>query len=569
MMSPQSIHNTDYDYKRTFWLLFLVAAVVILAGIGLRDPWPADEPRFVEVAKEMVNSGNWFFPMRGGELYPDKPPVFMWLLASLYWLTGSLKATFLIPDALASLVSLFCVFDIAAKLWNVKTARNACLLLLITPQFIIQSKSAQIDATVACWIMIAMYGLLRHFFYQASFKWYLASWAFMGLGIITKGVGFLPLFLLVPVLFLHFTGKHRFEKAQINWSLLIGPLMMLLVVAAWLLPMLYIADHSHNPDFIAYRDNILFKQTGQRYADSWGHIQPWYYFLVDVIPLLWFPLYTFLFTKSFWREVKVSPVVFSMLLWVVLVIVFFSISPGKRNLYILPALPVMALVVGVHFTKTGLQTWFKRVLQVGFVLLGSLFMVAAVMCFTKSHAVTKQVGDNTLPFGMLFLAASLCWFVILLWKRNKVDLSAYWAAFAITWILYSTVGYVLFNPIRTPAKGIMAAVAHDIGPNGQLGMTRFKEQFLLFSPIPLTQFSYLASTQEQDRNAWLWMSEKADRYVMTARDKNIQCFDLSKAKDLGRAHGKDWILLSEKAMTPTCPKPKAIKRYYLPMKTLY
>ena len=567
MMSTTPIDGMDY--KRAFWLIFLVAAVVILAGIGLRDPWPADEPRFVEVAREMVNSGNWFFPMRGGELYPDKPPVFMWLLASLYWLTGSMKATFLIPNAVASLVALFCTFDIAAKLWNVKTARNACLMLLIAPQFIIQSKSAQIDATVACWITIAMYGLLRHFFYQASFRWYVASWAFMGLGIITKGVGFLPLLFLLPVLFLHFTGKYRFEKAQVNWALWLGPLAMLLVLAAWLLPMLYIAEHSNNPDFMAYRDNILFKQTGERYADSWGHINPWYYFIVSVIPALWFPLYSFLFTKGFWRDVKVSPVMFSLLVWVALLVLFFSISPGKRGLYILPALPMMALIMGAHFTNTGLTVWFRRVLQVGFVAFGLLFLAAAVLCFTKSHTITKEIGEHTLPFGILFLVMSLCWFAILLWKRNKVDLNIYWAAFAITWVLYSTAGYTLFNPERTPAKEIMAEAAEDIGPDGELGMTRFKEQFLLFSPISLIHFSYLSSTQEQDRNAWLWMSEKPNRYVMTAKDKGVECFDLSKAKELDRAHSKDWILLDESAMTPTCEKPKTVKRYYLPLKTLY
>lgn len=55
----QTWHNEDY-YQTLFFLL-VVAAIIIFAGIGLRDPWPADEPRFVEVAREMVQSGNWFF----------------------------------------------------------------------------------------------------------------------------------------------------------------------------------------------------------------------------------------------------------------------------------------------------------------------------------------------------------------------------------------------------------------------------------------------------------------------------------------------------------------------------
>ena len=52
-------------------LLFLLSLglLVLGAGLGLRDPWPADEPRFALVAKQMVESGQWLFPFRGGEIY--------------------------------------------------------------------------------------------------------------------------------------------------------------------------------------------------------------------------------------------------------------------------------------------------------------------------------------------------------------------------------------------------------------------------------------------------------------------------------------------------------------------
>ncbi|MCV5233325.1 hypothetical protein OFC56_39795, partial [Escherichia coli] len=78
---------------------------------------------------------------------------------------------------------------------------------------------------------------------------------------------------------------HHFEDAVL-WKLLLGPVFMLLTIACWFVPMVSIVEISHNPDFAAYRDNILFKQTGERYANSWGHIQPWYYFIVSVIPVM-------------------------------------------------------------------------------------------------------------------------------------------------------------------------------------------------------------------------------------------------------------------------------------------
>ncbi len=258
-----------------------------------------------------------------------------------------------------------------------------------------------------------------------------------------------------------------------------------------------------------------------------------------------------------------------LLVWIALVVLFFSISPGKRGLYILPALPMMAVLMAAHLSKVGIKTWFSRVLNIGSIVFGLIFIIAAVLCFKHSHVVAKELGDETSKFAWLFLVTGLVWFVILVWKWRKMDLYSFGAAFAITWIIYSTAGYILLNPIRTPAKDIMAEVKADIGPNGELGLTRFKEQFLLFSDIPLTHFSYLATTQEQDRNAWLWMSEKPNRFILSTDDDSMECFDRSKATQLDKAHGREWILLGKDAMLPTCPAPEVVKRYYLPMKRVY
>src|SRR5690606_21097192 len=103
---------------RDTWLFWLFALLILATGLGLRDPWPADEPRFALVARQMVESGNWLFPMRGSELYPDKPPLFMWMQAALLWLTGELRIAFLLPSLLAALGTLWCVNDLGARLWT-------------------------------------------------------------------------------------------------------------------------------------------------------------------------------------------------------------------------------------------------------------------------------------------------------------------------------------------------------------------------------------------------------------------------------------------------------------------
>ena len=51
------------------------------AGL-LREPWPADEPRFALMGRDMVETARWWIPHRGPELYAEKPPVFLWLQAA-------------------------------------------------------------------------------------------------------------------------------------------------------------------------------------------------------------------------------------------------------------------------------------------------------------------------------------------------------------------------------------------------------------------------------------------------------------------------------------------------------
>ena len=95
--------------------LVVLALLLIATGLGLRDPWPADEPRFALVAQDMLRSGDWLFPRIGGDLYADKPPFFFWLLAASMALTGSMKVGFLLPSLLAGIGTVLLVYDLVRR----------------------------------------------------------------------------------------------------------------------------------------------------------------------------------------------------------------------------------------------------------------------------------------------------------------------------------------------------------------------------------------------------------------------------------------------------------------------
>ncbi|MCV5342711.1 hypothetical protein OFC87_37865, partial [Escherichia coli] len=82
-----------------------------------------------------------------------------------------------------------------------------------------------------------------------------------------------------------------------------------------------------------------------------------------------------------------------------------------------------------------------------------------------------------------FLVAAAIWVGAFFKTRTVQARYTFWVALALTWGWYSVAGYTLLNPVRTPAKEIMSEAQKAIGKDGELGLTLFKEQFLLFSPV--------------------------------------------------------------------------------------
>ncbi|MCK5008988.1 MAG: glycosyltransferase family 39 protein, partial [Deltaproteobacteria bacterium] len=87
------------------FVLLILSSAIFFVNIGGWDLWNPDEPRYAQVAKEMMESGNWILPHLNSRVYPDKPPVFFWLIALSSKIKGevtSFSARF--PSALAAVL---------------------------------------------------------------------------------------------------------------------------------------------------------------------------------------------------------------------------------------------------------------------------------------------------------------------------------------------------------------------------------------------------------------------------------------------------------------------------------
>lgn len=563
-----STHSDTSPRELGVLVILLAVAVVLASGIGLRAPWPADEPRFAQIAREMVESGQWMFPMRGGEPYPDKPPVFIWLVAVFYLLTGQLKVAFLLPSALAALGTLWLVQDIGRRLWGSDVARTALLVLVFTPQFLLQAKTAQIDALVCFWITLGCYGLLRHFMTGPAWGWYLTAFVAMALGIMTKGVGFLPVLMLIPLALWGAAARGTGEGRLWGWRSWLGLVVLLGTLALWLGPMLWQVASSGSEELRAYRDNILLQQTAKRYANPWGHIKPWHYFLTAAIPTIWFPLALLLLTQAgrLVRVLREDARARILLAWVMLVIVFFSLSRGKREVYILPALPMLSLVAAVVWRRAqaeGGTRWSTGALRLSLWLVAAAIVALGTVAWWRPELLGPRVDDyadelTVLALPVLTLGVAVLGVTLLTWRRQVLEQLAMVAL--ACWLFVAWWVWPVMDPHRTP-KALMAQLEQRVDRSHEVGLLVFKEQFLLFSQRPLTHFSYLDPLVEQERNAWLWLQEDRARVLLMPDHLPMSCFVAARGQKLGTEHRRDWMLLDASTMTADCPSPERVRRY--------
>lgn len=536
------------------WLL-LLALLVLGAGLGLRDPWPADEPRYALIAHDMVESGQWFFPRVAGVLYPDKPPLFFWLIALFYAVTDSLRVAFLLPSLFAGLGTLWLVYDFGRRQWNAQVGLYAAAVLLVTLQFAMQARAAQIDAVLMFWTTLGIYGIARHLLHGPSWGWYCAGFAAAGAGVITKGVGFLPLLILVPWGYARFRRWQTLPMLNGNWRWVAGPAAMLLVISIWLVPMLLLVASNNDAAYANYRDNILFTQTAERYAAAWHHIKPFWYYLLEVMPLFWLPITLALpwLVPAWWRDIKSHDAGVCLLLgWVVLLLLFFSISPGKRGVYILPALPALALACAPH-VETLLQR--RRFNGLAYFVL-ALFTAAWSMALLYFLWISPEEGAALveryevvpwLLFGLLALAG-IGW-MLLAPRRGALALSGY---FLSLWMVYGIYGYPLLNDTRSP-RAMMASVNARLGAGGTLGLVDWKEQLALYARRPFVHFGYRRDQPEKEaEDAMRWIMQGKQRYLMMSGEALNDCLVRERLDHVGFMHRTDWWLASAKSIAPTC-----------------
>lgn len=556
--TAKPLAQVAWTHRKWAAVVCVLIALSLLAGLGMRAPSPPDEPRFVLAAKAMVESGEWLIPRRGVEIYAEKPPVFMWLQAISYTLTGSWNVAFLLPSLFAAWLTLWMTYRIGRMLWTPRIGCYAAAAMFATLQFGLLAKRAQIDMVLVALTTASMWGLLKHLHQgpnRAALFWGAAA---AGLGTVTKGVGFLPLLVLFPWTALRFRGYlPQIAGGAAQWLLI--PAGFAAGLAVWLLPLGLAVVQPHGAELDAYVREILFRQTATRYVGAWHHIQPaWYY--LQVMLTLWLPGSLLLprLLPAWQRRLARGDARYALLLgWVALTLAFFSASPGKREVYIFPALP-LACIAAAPLLPGLLRQRYARSVLVGFTFsLGLASLVLAFSILTHlSWIESKLIGRGmdggavetigwwsaALGVVLLVLASWLC-----PWRPGLLAV----LTMACVWTVYG-LGFMPALDHSASGKRVMEQVFRKIGPYGELGLVDFKEQNYLHSQGRATDFGYRQPWDVQWHRARAWAGVNPHRWILVTDKAVGRCVDRRYAVTMGQANRNIWVLVPSSGLITPC-----------------
>lgn len=318
--------------------------VWLAASAGLRPLMLPDEGRYVGVAWEMIRSGDWLTPTLNGLPYFHKPPLFYWITVGALGLFGPTEWGARAAPILGASLGAVATYVFLRRWWGRRAARLSLLALLVQPLYFVAAQFANLDMLAAGCITATIVLLADA---AMCIEWRLphrralaAAYAMAAIGVLAKGL----IGLLIPVLvvgaWVLLLRRWRVLAGLPWWP---GVALFLLLAAPW-----FVAMQWRHPAFLNYFFGV---QHFQRFAGGgFNNVQP-FWFLPAVLLLLSLPLLPWLtrpfrhgFLSDAEREPERSPVRLLLVVWVGVVLLFFSLPQSKLVGYVLPAVPPLAML---------------------------------------------------------------------------------------------------------------------------------------------------------------------------------------------------------------------------------
>jgi 4-amino-4-deoxy-L-arabinose transferase-like glycosyltransferase len=391
-------------------LLAGFCAFLFFYGLGQFGLIGADEPRYAQVAREMLHRSDWITPVLSGQPWLEKPPLYYWQAMIAYSIFGVSDWAARLPSAFDATLLVLAIY-IFLRRFRTGSELDGALIAASSAGIIGYARAASMDMALTAAFGTGMLGWWA--WRESGKKIYLtAFYACFALGTLAKGP--VAPFLAAVVIVLYAAAVREFRLIAKTLSLP-GILLFGAVALPW-----YLAVQMRNPNF--FHAFIIEHNLDRFSTNLYHHPEPiWYFFSVAALALIPWTVFVVMAliqtVRMRWSSRKLNSAnegepenqfgVF-VCCWLIVPVVFFSLSQSKLPGYILPAVPAGGLLLA-ELLRRRLTPGDAEVVPTGLVVLHALLAAAPIV---PALLVAYLVTQHRLPGGQPMLVALAVAFVL-------------------------------------------------------------------------------------------------------------------------------------------------------------
>ncbi|HUO06595.1 MAG TPA: phospholipid carrier-dependent glycosyltransferase [Candidatus Binataceae bacterium] len=393
-------------------LAALAAAILYLPGLGRPPLWEPDEGRYGEIAREMVDSGDYVTPRDNFEVYLEKPPLVYWAEAAAVKVLGPDELAVRLPAALFSIGEVAIVAVLAESIGGVTAGIYAAIALALSPLFFGFARFATLDPALAFFLTAAMgafYAAAQGESFDTAGRrmWMLVSAGMLAFGTLSKGPVAILLGGAIALIWLAIEGRLR----TVARMPLLGCVAVFSVIAIpW-----FVQAEARNPGFLRF---FFIHEHLQRYTNlqehGWG---PWFFIPVTIAGAWPWIVFSPVGLAGMWRnrdDAAQRSAARFIAVWFVVIFIFFSIPRSKLGTYILPAFPPLAIAAGcgmAQLAASGGLLW-RRIIARTAMLSGFIAVVGAAVIMIVVYPKQPELARDGILIALALAAGAAVMYAI-------------------------------------------------------------------------------------------------------------------------------------------------------------
>jgi 4-amino-4-deoxy-L-arabinose transferase-like glycosyltransferase len=363
-------------------LLLVFSALLFGVNLGGYPLYTKGEPREAVTVLAMVSGGGVILPMRAGVELPSKPLLMHWFAALLSILAGGISEwTIRLPSAIFASAGVFACYYYARRLFENRSALVAALMLATSILYLQTGTGARVDMTLSFFMEVAFFEFIsigegltrrRNLLYVA-----------IAMAVLAKG----PVGLVLPgaVALVWIAMQWRWDLIR-DLRLARGVAIVAILAGWWYVAASTIGGKAFIEKQLIAENLIRFVGASQFHE---GHAHPFYYLEGALAGgfLPWTPLLALVIWRALRAPRRLDSRISYLLIWIVVVLAFYSFSHSKRGVYLLPLYPALATLTALYIVDAidapasteRLVTFFSRLYGAALALVGIAVLLALVM----------------------------------------------------------------------------------------------------------------------------------------------------------------------------------------------